>query len=359
MVGIALDKVTKRYGGTEVLGAVSLDVRQGEFVAILGPSGCGKTTLLRLIAGFETLDDGAIRLGEREVSTPRFSLPPEKRNVGIVFQNYALWPHMSVAGNVGYALKVARLPSAERKRRVAVALETVGMVEHADKAPAELSGGQRQRVALARCLAADPSVMLLDEPLANLDVHLRASMEREFVEFHERTGATMIYITHDQAEAMALADRIAVIDHGRLMQFARPRDLYREPENEMVARFIGNGLVLPGEDVSLLSPGTGRAMARVFGTPQTLRASARQPSFARAALSVHPDDLRLAETPGEGFPATVERVIYRGGHYQIDFHPNASPDLALTLNAPIDRSLAPGAPISVRIEDGWVIPAAA
>ena len=357
MVAISLDTVSKSYGGKPVLSDVSLTVEDGEFVAILGPSGCGKTTLLRLIAGFETLDDGAIRLGGATVSDARATLPPEKRNVGIVFQNYALWPHMSVADNVGYALKVAGLSRGERDTRVASALETVGMSDHRDKAPTALSGGQSQRVALARCLAAGPSVMLLDEPLANLDVHLRASMEREFVDFHARTGASMVYITHDQAEAMALADRIAVIDRGRLMQYAAPETLYREPANDMVAAFIGNGLVLPADDIATL--GSGRATASIFGIRQTLRCARTQAARASGTVNVHPADLALAETTDDGFAATVERVIFRGGHKQIEFHADASPDLALTLNAPTDRSLAPGDRISVRIEDGWVIPARA
>jgi iron(III) transport system ATP-binding protein len=357
VVAISLDEVSKTYGGKAVLSDVSLDVENGEFVAVLGPSGCGKTTLLRLIAGFETLDAGSIRLGRETVSDARATLPPEKRNVGIVFQNYALWPHMSVAENVGYALKVAGLARGDRNARVATALDTVGMSEHRDKAPTALSGGQRQRVALARCLAAGPSVMLLDEPLANLDVHLRASMEREFVDFHARTGASMIYITHDQAEAMALANRIAVIDRGRLMQFAPPETLYREPANEMVAGFIGNGLVLPADDIATL--GAGRATARIFGTRQPLRCARTQAAQASGTVSVHPADLTLVGIDEDGFAATVERVIFRGGHKQIEFHADARPDLALTLNAPADRSLAPGDPIRVRIEDGWVIPARA
>jgi iron(III) transport system ATP-binding protein len=197
--------------------------------------------------------------------------------------------------------------------------------------------------------------MLLDEPLANLDVHLRAAMEREFVEFHARTGASMIYITHDQAEAMALATRIAVMDRGRLMQFAPPSTLYREPANEMVAGFIGNGLVLPGEAVEPL--GGGRARLRLFGRDLVLRCAPAQKPAASAAVSLHSADLTLADTPGDGFAATVERVIYRGGHNQIEFHADARPDLPLTLNAPTNRSLAPADPIFVRIEDGWVIPA--
>ncbi|MFC3073459.1 ABC transporter ATP-binding protein [Shinella pollutisoli] len=358
MASISLESVSKAYARKRVLAEVSLDVAEGEFVAILGPSGCGKTTMLRLIAGFEQLDAGAIRFGREQVASPGRSVPPEKRNVGIVFQNYALWPHMSVADNVGYALKVAGVSPGERRRRSVEALATVDMDMLADRSPADLSGGQRQRVALARCLAARPSVMLLDEPLANLDVHLRAAMEREFSAFHRRTGATMIYITHDQSEAMALADRIAVMDAGRIVQFARPRDLYREPGSEMVARFIGNGLVLPVSDLRA-DARPGHVEVDVFGRRHAVRARRGQAPAAAARLSVHPDDLVLASDEAGGFDAEVERITYRGSHIEVHFRPRRAPDLSLSLHAPHDRAIEPGARISVRVGDGWVLPDAA
>ncbi|MBS7707588.1 ABC transporter ATP-binding protein [Chelatococcus asaccharovorans] len=358
MADILLENITKSYTTRKVLDDVCLAVKAGDFVAVLGPSGCGKTTLLRLIAGFEKLDSGLIRLGDVPVSSSRFNVPPEKRNIGIVFQNYALWPHMSVMENVGYALKIAGVGKAEWTRRSLEALAVVGMEGLGERAPSDLSGGQRQRVALARCLAANPTVMLLDEPLANLDVHLRASMENEFVAFHRRTGASMIYITHDQAEAMALADRIAVMDAGRIVQFAPPRELYREPRNEMVARFIGNGLILPADDVDpSLRPG--HAMVEIFGTYHEVRASTDQQRTSQARVCVHPAGLKLVRNERAGFAATVERVIYRGSHNQIDFHADAMPQVSLTLHAPDSEPLSPGAAIAVRIDDGWVIPAAA
>jgi iron(III) transport system ATP-binding protein len=358
LVDIAIENVTKTYQGKRVLDDVSLHVADGEFVAILGPSGCGKTTLLRLLAGFENLDDGRISLGGKTVSSRDATVPPEKRNVGIVFQNYALWPHMNVAENVGYALKVAGLRSEERNRRSLEALSTVGMEKLASRAPSDLSGGQRQRVALARCLAANPAVMLLDEPLANLDVHLRASMEHEFVQFHRRTGASMIYITHDQAEAMALADRIAVIDQGRLAQFAKPRDLFREPQNEMVARFIGNGQILPAEDIR---PGEtpDSAVVNIFGLDHQVRARKGQPRQAYGNLCVHSSGMRMAGTGEAGITAKVERVIYRGNYNQIDFRVGAAPDLNLTLHAQGEIALPSDDTIQICIGDGWVIPQAA
>ncbi len=241
MAAISLTGLSKAFGAQPVLDAVSLQINQGEFVAVLGPSGCGKTTLLRLLAGFETLDSGEIRIGERQVAADGLHLPPEARELGVVFQNYALWPHMTVAENVGYSLKVNGVARAERELRTTQALTLVGLDRFADRRPADLSGGQRQRVALARCLVARPTLVLLDEPLANLDVHLRATMEEEFRRFHRHSGATLLYITHDQREAMALADRIVVLEHGRVMQFASPQTLWREPANEMVATFIDEG----------------------------------------------------------------------------------------------------------------------
>jgi ABC-type sugar transport system ATPase subunit len=244
VAGLTLERVTKRFlsrgAGTAAVDGVDLLVADGEFLAVLGPSGSGKTTLLRLIAGLEPVDAGTIRLGPTTVSAPGLHVPPERRRVGVVFQSYALWPHMTVKRNVGYALEVRRVRGATYDRRVAAALATVGLGGFEGRRPAELSGGQRQRVALARCLAMEPSVVLLDEPLASLDVHLRAALQEEFTAFHRHTGATMLYVTHDQAEAMALANRVAVMDSGRIVQYAPPLDLYRRPATTFVADFIGN-----------------------------------------------------------------------------------------------------------------------
>ena len=242
MAELTLAHVTKRFGDVTAVDDVTLDVRDGELVALLGPSGCGKTTILRLIAGFESVSAGEISFDGELVSAVTRHVPPERRRVGIVFQSYALWPHMSVGANVGYPLRVAKVDGEEYRSKVDAALETVGLTGLGSRRPADLSGGQRQRVALARCLVMEPSLVLLDEPLANLDVHLRAAMEEEFVDFHGKTGATMLYITHDQAEAMALADRVAVMDDGRLVQVADPHTLYEEPATTMVADFIGQGV---------------------------------------------------------------------------------------------------------------------
>lgn len=359
MSDIKISHITKHYGQNPVISDVSMHIRAGEFVAVLGPSGCGKTTLLRLVAGFETLDCGTIELGGKAVSADGLHIQPEKRDVGIVFQNYALWPHMSVSENIGYSLKVAGIASAERKRRVDEALATVGLDGFGERRPADLSGGQRQRVALGRCLAAHSSIVLLDEPLANLDVHLRATMEEEFARFHERTGATMLYITHDQAEAMALADRVAVMDKGRIVQIASPGELYREPATEMVASFIGEGFVLPADDVR--PDRNGMAAATLFGKQVSVRSPMSGRSRASAKLSFHPRDLQLASgsTPGNAentISGRATRMVYRGGYIQLDVAPDAAPHARLSLNVAEPSGLNPGDPVSVRIADGWVIP---
>lgn len=249
MSAIQISHLSKSFTTQPVLNDVSWHIRHGEFVAVLGPSGCGKTTLLRTIAGFEPVSSGTITVGDRLFSSSDIHVAPEKRDLGIVFQNYALWPHMSVEENVAYSLKVAGMDRNERRIRTQDALALVGLGDYATRRPADLSGGQRQRVALARCLVTRPGVVLLDEPLANLDVHLRAAMEEEFSRFHQHTGATLLYITHDQQEAMAIADRVVVMNEGKVMQFATPQTLYREPANAMVASFIDDGRVIPAQNI--------------------------------------------------------------------------------------------------------------
>ncbi|MDP2696872.1 ABC transporter ATP-binding protein [Thalassospira sp.] len=329
MADINLTGITKKFGDYRALDDVSLTIGNGEFVALLGPSGCGKTTLLRLLAGFETPDSGAIMLDGHAVADPArgIMIAPEDRNLGIVFQSYALWPHMSVARNVGYPLEVRRLPRAERDRRIREALSIVSLEAYADRSPAELSGGQRQRVALARCLVMEPRAVLLDEPLANLDVHLRETMQQAFLEFHRRTGATMIYVTHDQSEAMAMADRIAVMDKGRIRQMASPETLYREPVDHMVAGFVGAGAVLP---VAGVAPGDGgRCLVRIGDddTGVQARICARTLSRATANLN-HPDerigDLGLCLRPedvrvddGGSLAGVVDDCVYLGGRFRL------------------------------------------
>jgi iron(III) transport system ATP-binding protein len=355
MARLTIEGLRKLYGEFRALDDISLAVDNGEFLAILGASGCGKTTLLRQIAGFDRPDAGRILIGDDVVSTPSRHVPPEQRHIGIVFQSYALWPHMTVAQNVAYGLDVAGVKDPERARRVDAALALVDLVGFGDRRPALLSGGQRQRVALARCLVTEPSLVLLDEPLANLDVHLRASMEEEFARFHERTGTTMIYITHDQAEAMALADRIAVMDRGRILQVATPSQLYREPADETVARFIGEGMIVPIANV--IPDGSGHCLADVLGHRVRLRHAVGAPPTHASRACVRESALRVVD-PGEpGIPARVTAVIYQGGHSRVEATAVAAPGETLHLVVGEPCRIRNGDDVLVAIADGWVIPA--
>ena len=235
MGAIVLDNISKRFGDVVAVDALDLVIDEGEFVSILGPSGCGKTTLLRMLAGLEQPSEGTMSIAGRVVN----DMPPSKRDIAMVFQTYALYPHMTVGGNIEYPLKKRRVAKEERKRRVQDAAELLELGELLGRKPRELSGGQQQRVALGRALVRDPAVFLLDEPLSNLDAKLRAHMRAELIRLHQRIGRTMVYVTHDQLEAMTMSQRIAVIRGGKLQQFAPPADIYERPQNEFVAGFIG------------------------------------------------------------------------------------------------------------------------
>jgi iron(III) transport system ATP-binding protein len=349
---VTLREVAKRFGATRAVEGVSLRVAHSEFLALLGPSGCGKTTLLRLIAGFERVDEGTIHFDDTLVSSRRVHLPPERRRIGMVFQSYALWPHMSVAENVGYALRVRGVGKDARRREVEAALALVGLAGMSGRRPGELSGGQRQRVALARCLAAQPALVLLDEPLANLDVHLRDSMALEFRTFHGRTGATMVYVTHDQAEAMALADRIAVMQDGVMQQVATPEELYRRPRTPMVAEFIGRGMVVPGE--ALGRSADERVSARLFGVPAELRSEAS--SQGEVSVCLRPEGLRLVNGTGEpAIDARVERTTFQGDATTVYVRPDHEAAAVLYLRV-AGAAPAPGALVRIAVDDGWIIP---
>lgn len=242
MASISLRSLTKRFGTTVAVNNLNLDLEEGELVALLGPSGCGKTTTLRMIAGFEEADSGTISFGGRDVT----SLPPERRNTGMVFQNYALFPHLTVAQNVAFGLEMRKVPKAEIARRVDAILDKVQLRELADRYPRQLSGGQQQRTALARALVINPSVLLLDEPLANLDAKLREEMRFYIRSLQQEFGITTVYVTHDQSEALVLADRIAVMKDGVLQQVGTPTDIYQRPGNAWVADFIGLTNLVPG-----------------------------------------------------------------------------------------------------------------
>jgi iron(III) transport system ATP-binding protein len=246
---ISVENLTKTYAGsaTAILRRVSFQVARGEIYTLLGPSGCGKTTSLRSIAGLETPDGGTIRLDDRTVfsTEQRINLPPERRDIGMVFQSYAIWPHMTVAENVAYPLRARKVPSAELRRRVSDALEIVGLLELADRPSPNLSGGQQQRIAVARAIVGEPKLLLLDEPLSNLDAKLRNQMRTDLGNLQKRLGHTMVYVTHDQEEALALSDRIALMRGGEIIEEGTPRTMYCSPKHPFTAGFLGGANFVP------------------------------------------------------------------------------------------------------------------
>ena len=314
MVSVQFERVTKILGQSRAVDGLTLAIKPGELFFLLGPSGCGKTTALRLVAGFYTPDEGRIILNERDQSR----VPPHKRNTGMVFQNYALWPHMTVWNNVAYGLKMRRVSEDEKKQRVGHALETVQMETYAERLPNQLSGGQQQRVALARALVIEPDVILLDEPLSNLDAKLRIEMRAQIKEIHQKIGRTMIYVTHDQAEALSMADRIAVMRRGRAVQVGTPRQLYTRPKSAFVAEFIGGTNLLPGtldERGDLLTVKTPVGLIRAVNGAKDI---------ARGDLvfcSVRPESLRL-QTEGplsaelNQLTAEIQSIMYFGDSEQ-------------------------------------------
>ncbi|MGP5683003.1 ABC transporter ATP-binding protein [Brachybacterium alimentarium] len=318
MNSVDLENVTKIYSGsTPSVDDLSLTVGDGEFFTLLGPSGCGKSTTLRMIAGFINPTSGNIRFGERDVT----NLPPHKRDTGMVFQNYALFPHMDVAGNVAYGLSMRRVAKEEKRTRIAEALEIVGLTGYAVRRIDQLSGGQQQRVALARALVIQPSVLLLDEPLSNLDAKLREETRAQIRQIQQRAGTTSVYVTHDQSEAMAMSDRIAVMNAGVLHQVGAPREIYRRPATSFVARFIGRSNVLTG---TVEEAGVERITVRLDGG-EILQAPVAERTLSAAvaageevALSVRPETMRIEPAPVESgtvvgaIRATVRMTEFTG-----------------------------------------------
>ena len=308
MVGepfVRASAITKRFGTRAVLDGVDLDVGRGEMVVLLGPSGCGKTTLLRIVAGLERQDAGRVVIDGRDVSTA----PPAARRCGIVFQSYALFPNLTVAANVAFGMDRRRSSRAARRARVAELLELIGLPDLADRHPAQLSGGQQQRVALARALAVEPAVLLLDEPLSALDAKVRGRLRVEIRQIQRRLGLTAILVTHDQEEALTMADRVAVMDAGRILQFDSPVAIYRNPSCATVADFVGSMNVLPG----WRPDGVGR-LAR---DGQVLsHAASGDANGTPLAIAFRPEDARLVGPShadrGNCFDATLQRVEFRG-----------------------------------------------
>jgi sn-glycerol 3-phosphate transport system ATP-binding protein len=300
MARIELQDVRKSYAGQEVIHGVTIDIANGEFVVIVGPSGCGKSTLLRMVAGLEEISSGTIRIGERVVN----DLEPRARNIAMVFQNYALYPHMSVRDNMAYGLKIAGMSRADMDTRVARAAAMLELEPYLDRKPRALSGGQRQRVAMGRALVREPAAFLLDEPLSNLDAKLRVQMRLQIKDLHQRTGQTTLYVTHDQVEAMTLADRLIVMEKGVAQQIATPFEVYTTPANEFVAGFIGspamNILDVQCDGGDLILPGGHRVAVDSCPAEGNLR------------LGLRPEDIETVPAGRDAFPVVVQSVEWLG-----------------------------------------------
>jgi putative spermidine/putrescine transport system ATP-binding protein len=333
VAAVDLEGLVKTFaGGTRAVDGVDLAIPSGEFFSLLGPSGCGKTTTLRMLAGFEAPDAGRIRVGGRDVT----ALPPERRDMGMVFQSYALFPHRTVAENVAFGLRMRGLPKSEIIPRVRQALEIVRLQGMEDRKPAQLSGGQQQRVALARAIVINPAVLLCDEPLGALDKKLRQAMQFELKALHRRLGLTLVYVTHDQEEALTMSDRIAVMRQGRIAQLGTPREIYDRPVSRFVADFIGDTNILEGEarDGALLLPG---------GAALPLAAALRGP----AAVALRPERVRVVPTAAGLLDAAVEEANFLGDAVLLKL---AAPGLTLLARAPRDTDpalLAPGATVGL------------
>jgi iron(III) transport system ATP-binding protein len=352
MPQLTLRNVVKTYGRTRAVDDLSLEVREGELLTLLGPSGCGKTTTLRAVSGFVGLDSGHIYIGDREVT----DIPPERRGIGLVFQNYALWPHMTVFQNLAFGLQLRKLPAGTIREKVQRALAMVKLEGFEQRYPRQLSGGQQQRVALARALVLEPDILLLDEPLSNLDALLREQMRFEIAQIHRQAGITSIYVTHDQTEAMVISDRIALIDQGKLIQIGPPAELYSSPINRFVAGFMGTTSFVQGKVEQ------SRGEAVWVRTPAGLSLRGRGRGLRdgqEVVVAVRPEHVRFVDAPERAgqpsarpaeanvFPARVVRASYVGEliDYQLDLR-----GTSLRARGEVARASPEGKEVWVRLD---------
>jgi putative spermidine/putrescine transport system ATP-binding protein len=345
MTEVTISSLTKTYGKARAVDDLSLTMGDGEFVSLLGPSGCGKTTTLKIVAGFEDADSGSVRFDGRDVA----KLPAEKRDIGMVFQNYALFPHMTVAGNLAFGLEMRNLARAEIGARIARFLDMVQLSGFEDRYPRQLSGGQQQRVALARALVIEPRILLLDEPLANLDAKLREEMRVFIRDLQKRVGITTVYVTHDQAEAMTMSDRVVVMFNGRIAQIGTPFDIYERPASIDVARFVGQINLIEGTVAAADAGGT--RIDTALG-PVGLAPPAPLAPGAKVTLGLRPEAITLS-APGAGSPGTVAGRYYGGN--LVDYRVALSGGAELQIQALPSVRFAPGDAVGVAADAGAFI----
>ena len=345
---VRFENVQKSYDGeTLVVKDLNLDIPRGEFLTMLGPSGSGKTTTLMMLAGFEPATHGQIFLNDRPIN----DVPPHKRGIGMVFQNYALFPHMSVAENLAFPLKVRKLPAAEVKEKVGRVLEMVELPGFGDRRPSQLSGGQQQRVAVARALVFDPDLILMDEPLGALDKQLREQMQYEIKHIHENLGVTVIYVTHDQSEALTMADRIAVFNDGVIQQLSTPDELYEKPANSFVAQFIGENNRLSGT-VRKIDGNVCMVELDGGGTVSAEKVNVGGVG-ARATLSIRPERIELAPKKGSmtnNLPARIEELIYLGDHIRVRMSVSRTDNFVVKVRNAAGR---PALSVGEELNVGW------
>ncbi|MFK4300514.1 MULTISPECIES: ABC transporter ATP-binding protein [unclassified Paenibacillus] len=345
-MSIEIKQISKSFASAQALHVIDLTIEDGEFVAILGPSGCGKTTLLRILAGFEQPSSGHISMNGNIVAGNGIQLPPEKRRIGMVFQSFALWPHMNVAEHVRFPIRTHKETPAHIKQheqeRVEQVLELAGLSHLASRMPHELSGGQKQRVAIARAIASEPSLLLMDEPLSSLDAMLRMDMRREIQDVHRRTGSAIVYVTHDQGEALAMADRIVVMKEGRIEQVGTPQDIYLRPQTEFVAKFVSKANLVEGQWINNRFIPEGSVNTAWSGLPISTYFK------THGLYPVRPDQFSLAREGEQGIPAEIANVQFQGKefHYNIRSgtrHWEVISPLSFQLNEKVSLSLASGA----------------
>ncbi len=345
MGSLEISRVTKSFDSTLVLSEISFSVNAGELFFILGPSGCGKSTLLRIVAGLETLDSGTVYLNGTDLT----SVSPHKRQIGMVFQSYALWPHMTVARNIGFGLETSKLSKADQRARIAEALSLVQLEGLEERYPHELSGGQQQRVSLARALAVRPRLLLLDEPLSNVDPGLRADLRSEIRRLQAATGMTMVYVTHDQEDALTMASRIALLRKGRVEQVGTPRELYDTPHSSFAAQFLGSTNILRCDS---FSEGGSQVTIRLTDLPNTpsLNLLAHTVSLTTGAgrfVSIRPEAISLTATETGLIEGVISEVVYCGSH--VDLRVSVGERVVLHTRTPASVPFSVGSKVGIQI----------